>query len=377
MKILHFSDTHLGFSEYHRLDPVSGINQREQDFYSSWNQVIAAVQRLRPDIVIHAGDLFHTPRPSNRAIHMALQGFKQIDEMGVPVVVVAGNHETPRIRSTGSIFESIALYPQVHAAFNYRSERFTIGTVDIHCLPHCSLAEELQAAVESIEFRPQAEANILVAHGAWGGKDRYEMGEFNEQRLPDIEAILDHHFDYIALGHYHRQVKVAENGWYSGSTERTSFNEAGNRCGFLQIDLQSKAVEKIELSTRPMRRLAPIDCSGLATQQIYDALAEQAAADLDGAIVQLTLQNLEENSFVALAMEAVEEIFAGVFHLEKHLLPRVTGSRSSQSGEYRIDSLPVEFHRYLDTRESVELDIERLKQLGTRYLTQDGDNSAL
>ena len=72
MKFVHFSDTHLGYSDYYKIDPHTGINQREQDFYNAWNQAIGDILQIKPDFVIHAGDLFHTSRPTNRAIAVFL-----------------------------------------------------------------------------------------------------------------------------------------------------------------------------------------------------------------------------------------------------------------------------------------------------------------
>ena len=71
MKLVHFSDTHLGFND---LDIVSeyGINQREADFYDAFSQVIDKILNIKPDYAVHTGDLFHRPHPSNRAISFCL-----------------------------------------------------------------------------------------------------------------------------------------------------------------------------------------------------------------------------------------------------------------------------------------------------------------
>jgi DNA repair exonuclease SbcCD nuclease subunit len=59
MRLLHFSDSHLGFAEFSKTDPTTGVNQRELDVYATFNSVIAETVKRKPNIVVHAGDLFH------------------------------------------------------------------------------------------------------------------------------------------------------------------------------------------------------------------------------------------------------------------------------------------------------------------------------
>ena len=165
MKIIHFSDTHLGFSDYTRIDSNTGINQREQDFYNTWNEVIDAILANKPDTVIHAGDLFHTTRPTNRAIAVALEGIQKISNAGIPFVLISGNHSTPKIKATGSIFESISLFPNVYTAYQSKYQKFRIGECDVHCVPHCSLTEELEQAFEESLRSQRSTFNSLLSEG--------------------------------------------------------------------------------------------------------------------------------------------------------------------------------------------------------------------
>ncbi len=365
MKLLHVSDTHLGFSEYHKVDPDTGLNQREKDFYDAWEQVMQAVFAHKPDVVVHAGDLFHTPRPSNRAIHVALSSFQRLSDAGIPVVLVAGNHETPRIRTTGSIFESIALFPNVYAAFSSRYERFDIKGALFHCLPHCSLTEELDAAIAELAQAQKADANVLVTHGAWGGKE-YGTGEFNEQRLPDLQTAAGIDFEYIALGHYHRYVAVRENACYSSSTERTSLNEHNSTCGYLLVETDSGEREYIEIETRPMIKLPTITCTGLTASTILQKI-EDLTDGLENAIMQLVLSDIEDDAFLRLDMRAIDELFKSSFYLEKQMF-RKLGHDKQMLNHAKFESLPVEFERYLQDVEHIELDKKRLASMAASYL---------
>src|SRR3954464_5729759 len=70
-------------------------------FRSAIEGVIAA----SPDVVVVAGDLFHSVRPTNAAIVFAFRQLQRLrDELpDAPVALIAGNHDTPRAAETGSI----------------------------------------------------------------------------------------------------------------------------------------------------------------------------------------------------------------------------------------------------------------------------------
>ena len=72
MKIDHLADLHLGFRAYHRVTP-RGINVREADVADAFRRAVARTVELRPDLVLIAGDVFHTVRPSNASIARAFR----------------------------------------------------------------------------------------------------------------------------------------------------------------------------------------------------------------------------------------------------------------------------------------------------------------
>ncbi|MDZ7295679.1 MAG: exonuclease SbcCD subunit D [candidate division KSB1 bacterium] len=367
MRILHVSDTHLGYSEYGKIDPRTGLNQREQDVYDAWRQVVEAAIALSPEVVVHAGDLFHTSRPTNRAIRVALEGIQRIIAAGIEVVMVSGNHSTPRIAATGSIFETIALFPGVHAAYSGTYKRFTVREVDFHCIPHCALSEELEAAFAAITVRPEARHNVLVVHGAWVGGQSYSMGEFNEQRIPDVEAVRGLSFDYIALGHYHRRISPKPHACYAGATERTSLNEWSNEPGVLLVDLETGERQVVPIVTRPMRKLPPLDCRELDVGQIYERLAALSKGVPEGAIVGLTLEHLRHDTLLQLDVRQIDGLFPQAFHMERQFLQE--SEEEGKLGEpMAIEALPVEFDRYIEGIDAADVDKERLRQMGQRYL---------
>ena len=367
MKFIHISDTHLGYSDYNKIDPNTGVNQREQDFYNAWSKLIEVIINSKIDFVIHAGDLFHSTRPTNRAIAIALEGIQKINDADIPFVLISGNHSTPKIKATGSIFEAIDLFPNVYAAYKSKYEKFKIGGCAIHCIPHCSLTEELESAFQQIEMSEGGLYNILVAHGSWAGDKSFSMGEFNEQHITDPELISDKKFDYIALGHYHKHINIKPHVVYSGSTEHTSFNEAGNTAGYMLVDLTKPDYKYKKISCRPMIKLETIDCKNLTSSQIYYELENLSSSDLNDAMVAISLQNVQHDTLIKLENREINNIFPQVFYL-KISISQLETQNKKNNGNINLGALPVEFERYIEEIEDGELDKERLKSMGLSYL---------
>ena len=104
MRLVHLSDLHLGFRQYQRLT-ATGFNQREVDVARAFGNAIDRTIALAPQVVVIAGDVFHNVRPTNPAVLVAFGQFRRLREAlpETKVVVVAGNHDTPRTAETGCI----------------------------------------------------------------------------------------------------------------------------------------------------------------------------------------------------------------------------------------------------------------------------------
>ncbi|MEM3059562.1 MAG: metallophosphoesterase [Methanomassiliicoccales archaeon] len=73
MKIAHISDTHLGYTAYSKVDEETSLNQREIDVFNAFRRVIDEILKIKPDLVLHSGDLFDSVRPTNRALSFAIE----------------------------------------------------------------------------------------------------------------------------------------------------------------------------------------------------------------------------------------------------------------------------------------------------------------
>ena len=107
LRIAHLADLHLGYRQYTRQTAI-GINQREGDVATAFRHALDDVVSSAPDVVMIAGDVFHSVRPANPAILDTFLQLRLLRERlpAVPIIIVAGNHDTPRSVETGTILTS-------------------------------------------------------------------------------------------------------------------------------------------------------------------------------------------------------------------------------------------------------------------------------
>ncbi len=194
MRLVHFSDTHLGYSDYSKTDPDTGINQREADIYSAFGQVIEYILETKPNLVIHSGDLFDSIRPSNRAIREALEQLDRLSKAKIPTIIIAGNHSTPRQKSASSIFNILRFFDYIYPVFRGKYETLKIGEAKIHAIPHPYNDKTHRENFKKLKVDKKSRYNIFVTHAAVIGTNSFRGSEFKELSIP--LGSLPKEFDY-------------------------------------------------------------------------------------------------------------------------------------------------------------------------------------
>lgn len=304
MRLAHLADPHLGFRQYHRLTE-RGLNQREADVGIAFTRAVSDVIAQRPDAVVVAGDVFHAVRPTNSAILLAYREFQRLRAAlpEAPIVVIAGNHDTPRSTDTVSIFG--LLHELGISVAHHDARRLAFPELDLAILavPHQALMGGHRPALEpSGPERHQ----VLVTHGETAGLfgDDRTMAEPGGAFFTDEELAAP--WSYVALGHYHVQYEIQPHIWYSGALDYVSPNPWGELAverrkriagkGWLLADLERKTVERRPIE--PPRRvldLTAIDGDDLAAPEL-DRLIAATVADVPGgiadAVVRLVVRNV-------------------------------------------------------------------------------------
>lgn len=363
MKFIHLSDTHLGYSDFSKLNRESGLNQRELDVYDAFRQAVDYILQTKPQFVLHAGDLFDTFHPLNRTINFAFNQLKRVSDAGIPFIVVAGNHSTPRISASGSIFESIKVLSNIIPVYKREYEMIELGEFAIHAIPHCSTEQDMEKNVKKAKT-VKGKKNILLTHAGIVNSE-YKTGEFNEQKIPH-DVLKNHNFDYVALGHYHTFSHVGKNAYYSGSTERLGFKYAGKTMGILEVSIDTFAPKLIPLKIRPMVDLDPVDAKTMTIEQVLNALYEQIDKVEVGSIVRVKVTNLQRNIYVQIDRNEIESKFPKALHFE--LDCEIISANKEASVKTTLDNLETEFQQYMSARNEDANEKAEITLLAKEYL---------
>jgi exonuclease SbcD len=309
MKIVHIADTHLGLAAFSRLDPESGMNLREKQIYENFLSAIDVIVRQKPDCLVHAGDLFDTVKPKTKAYTTVLEALGRLHEQGIPVIVIAGNHSMTKTRYTTSPFAVLDYHPsRLIAAYRFRYEKVEIGETIFHLIPNMLRVEDYRTAYDEVEISG-SHANVLVTHGlATQLKDK-RLATVAEHELDG--TILSDQFDYIALGHYHRQCQVTDNAWYSGSSEFLTYGEIADEKGGLIIDTaKPREVKHLELPKTLMADCGTIKCQGVHPGDIAEEII--ARVEKQGlpkySMAQVTLDGMSREHGKGVDLQALSGI---------------------------------------------------------------------
>ncbi|MEP6494036.1 MAG: DNA repair exonuclease [bacterium] len=382
MRLVHLSDLHLGYRQYQRLTP-GGVNQREADVAATFRAAIDKIIAIAPDLIFIAGDIFHTVRPTNQAILHAFMQFSRLARSlpGAKIVLVAGNHDTPRSSETGGI---LRLFEQIGLTVVDTEPR--ILDFPEHDLSILAVPDVPMVTAPRLRLSGGSRFNVMVAHGEVQGMI---AGHFVADRAALVisrDDLSAGRWDYVALGHYHVYSEVAPNAFYSGSIDYTSADTWGELYEERQARISGKGFIEHDLITgehvfhalppaRPLIDLPPIRVAR-ATAATVDAQIRDAVASVTGGIddkiVRLLVRDITRPIARELDHKAIRDYKRRALSFNLDLRAPETAARQAVGGApSRRPSLNEMVKEKLMTR-PLDADIDRaaLVTRGLAYLDE-------
>ena len=283
MRFMHVADIHLGYQQY-------GSQERFNDFSRSFLYLVEQAVKHKVDFLLLAGDLFEKRTVDPLAMRVAIEGLRSLQDAGIPVVAVEGNHEKAHYRDQYSWVDFLDALGYLHLLNPHREDGHLVlephgdeggAYVDLPCRARIYGIKYYGASTGKV-FRLFADAlaemdhsnvgfSILVAHAGLEGQLPRYPGTLTYNDL----APLRKRVNYLALGHIHKPYEVE--GWIynPGSPETWNVEEAAwPERGYYLVEVGDRPDHKAQLiptPRRPFHRLRlPVDALE-GPDAIYDA----------------------------------------------------------------------------------------------------------
>lgn len=257
MRLLHISDIHAGKS----LGRVS----RNPDVAYALEQIVAFCKENRPSLVLVAGDVFDKANPDNEAKEIVFDFFLQLNSLGMPSVVISGNHDSyDFMKSLSKLLKVINTF--VFHKPDLENGIFEFNNLKVACLPYpservltragedakLSYAIAVEKALKYLYSKvSDATFKVLLTHLFIAGS-KFTKTE-REATITQYYAVepssIPEGFDYVALGHIHRYQrleKVVSHAYYTGSLFQLDFSESGQDKFFNFVELKEGEPPKVE-----------------------------------------------------------------------------------------------------------------------------------
>jgi DNA repair exonuclease SbcCD nuclease subunit len=230
--------------------------ERKRDFQRCFEILVNFALENKPDILLIGGDFYDGILPGNPARAFVAEQFKRLHEKNIKTIIVSGHHDTPRSAEQGA--SPLAVHARSGHIYFLReqhptSKKFNFASETVNVIG-MSLNPSLPADADPLagqEINPDGDVNIFLTHYPIEGFDGYFGQETHIQRS-SIPRNL--------------QLFV-------------SFNEEGERKGFVWLELDKTGIVQQEFHPTPARPMETLEFrivgEGSLTRQIEAALEKR------------------------------------------------------------------------------------------------------
>ena len=285
MKFFHLSDLHIGLKLMNR-----DLREEQMDIL---RQVTDLAREEQPDAVVIAGDIYDKAVPAAEAVEV-FDSFITELKRAVPeaeMMLISGNHDSGlRLNCFREILDEqkvhmIGLPPRREEEY---IEKVTLqdefGPVNFYLLPFVkpSMVKQIvgvdengnnlsyDATLHKLIAREEintAERNVLVSHQFYlpvgENAESVERMDSEIRTVGNIDAVASdvlEAFDYAALGHIHKPMKVGSELYrYCGTPLACSVSEAGHQKGVIMVEIGEKdSKTSVKITVLPLKPLREV-----------------------------------------------------------------------------------------------------------------------
>ena len=251
MRLLHTSDWHLGRA-FHRVNMLGA----QAEFIG---HLVTVAREREVDAVVVSGDVYDRAVPPLAAVELFDDALHRLADLGVPTVMISGNHDSARRLGVGAGLigrAGIHLRTDPSAAGTPVVLQDASGDVAFYGLPYLEPAlvkdefglekagheSVLAAAMDRVRAdlatRAEGTRSVVLAHAfVTGGEASDSERDITVGGVAVVPSGVFDGVDYVALGHLHGCQTITARVRYSGSPLPYSFSEADHRKSMWLVDL--------------------------------------------------------------------------------------------------------------------------------------------
>ncbi|MDW8805656.1 exonuclease SbcCD subunit D [Streptomyces scabiei] len=268
MRLLHTSDWHLGRA-FHRVNMLGA----QAEFIG---HLVTTAREREVDAVVVAGDVYDRAVPALAAVELFDDALHRLAELGVPTVMISGNHDSARrlgvgagligragihLRTTASAAGTPVMLPDTHGdvafyGLPYLEPALVKNEFGVERASHeAVLAAAMDRVRADLAARPPGTRSVVLAHAfVTGGTPSDSERDISVGGVSSVPAGVFDGVDYVALGHLHGSQTLTDRVRYSGSPLPYSFSEAGHRKSMWLVDLGPDGAVDAERTDCPVPR---------------------------------------------------------------------------------------------------------------------------
>ena len=285
MKFFHLSDLHIGLKLMNR-----DLREEQMDIL---RQVTDLAREEQPDAIVIAGDIYDKAVPAAEAVEV-FDSFITELKRAVPeaeMMLISGNHDSGlRLNCFREILDEqkvymIGLPPRREEEY---IEKVTLqdefGPVNFYLLPFVkpSMVKQIvgvdengnnlsyDATLHKLIAREEVnttERNVLVSHQFYlpvgENAESVERMDSEIRTVGNIDAVASdvlEAFDYAALGHIHKPMKVGSELYrYCGTPLACSVSEVGQQKGVIMVEIGEKdSKTSVKITVLPLKPLREV-----------------------------------------------------------------------------------------------------------------------
>lgn len=329
MKVLHVSDLHIG-------KRVNGMSMLDDQRYIL-RQILDIAEKRQVSVLLIAGDVYDKASPSAEAVTVFDAFLTDAVAAGLRVLAIPGNHDSAeRIAYAQGLLEKQGVcLPPVYAGEVERVElEDEHGPVEFWLLPFLKpgdvrrffpdeeIGDDYSAALRAVLGAcaiDQGKRNVVLSHQlvtAYGTAPDRADDEIKLGGMDNVDVSVYDAFDYVALGHVHRQQRVGRDTVrYSGSPLKYSFSEAryGKSVALIELGEKKPGDDVGECVSFELIPLVPLHDVREVRGTLADVLAMGAAHDASQDYLHITLS--DEHPQLD-AMAKIHEVFPNAMMLD-------------------------------------------------------------